>query len=233
MAMKAKSGYLTTIQTKQKGMKQTIYSTLFALLLLSIAGCAQKDEGAIFNGKDLSNWEFVVEDNAVPAEQVYLVEKGVIRVMGEPLGYMYTREKYRNFVLELEYRWADGESNSGVFVLIEEPMNPFPKGIECQLAAGKAGDFVLLGGANLNEYVLPEGVTERPRFPVIDKQHPSNEKPAGEWNKMRISVNEGIVEVHVNGLLQNRATSEVKEGHIGLQSEGKEIQFKNLTLSRQ
>ncbi|HHU96243.1 MAG: DUF1080 domain-containing protein [Bacteroidota bacterium] len=211
-------------------MKQAIFSTLLALLLLSIAGCKQKEEGAIFNGKDLSNWEFVVEDNAVPAEQVFRVENGVIRVMGEPFGYMYTREKYRNFVLELEYRWADGESNSGIFVLIEELLSPFPKAVECQLQAGRAGDFVLLGGANLNEYVLPEGVTERPRFPVIGKQHPSNEKPAGEWNKMRISVNEGIVEVHVNGLLQNRGTSEIKEGHIALQSEGKEIQFKNLSL---
>ena len=101
-------------------MKQAIFSTLLALLLLSIAGCKQKEEGAIFNGQDLSNWEFVVEDNAVPAEQVFRVENGVIRVMGEPFGYMYTREKYRNFVLELEYRWADGESNSGIFVLIEE-----------------------------------------------------------------------------------------------------------------
>ncbi len=195
-----------------------------------MAGCTQKEEGTIFNGKDLSNWEFVVEDNAVPAEQVFQVENGVIRVMGEPFGYMHTREKYRNFVLELEYRWADEESNSGVFMLIEELLSPFPKAVECQLQAGRAGDFVLLGGANLNEYVLPEGVTERPRFPVIEKQHPSNEKPAGEWNKMRISVNEGIVEVHVNGLFQNRGTSEVKEGYIGLQSEGKEIQFKNLTL---
>ena len=90
----------------------------------------------------------------------------------------------------------------------------------------------MLLGVNLRVRAAGKG-SGRPRFPVIDKQHPSNEKPAGEWNKMRISVNEGIVEVHVNGLLQNRATSEVKEGHIGLQSEGKEIQFKNLTLNRQ
>ena len=67
------------------------------------------------------------------------VENGVIRVMGEPFGYMYTREKYRNFVLELEYRWADGESNSGIFVLIEELLSPFPKAVECQLqAVGRA-----------------------------------------------------------------------------------------------
>ncbi len=210
-------------------MKQTFLPTVFTLLLLLISGCAQQEE-AIFNGKDLSNWNFVIEGNTVPAEEVYMVDNGIIRIMGEPLGYMYTKKKYRNFTLELEYRWAGEESNSGVFVLIEEPLNPFPNGIECQLAAGKAGDFVLLGGSDLNEYMLPEGVTERPAFPVIAKQQPSNEKAVGEWNKVRVTVNEGEITVYVNDVLQNSATSEVREGHIGLQSEGKEIQFRNLKL---
>lgn len=210
-------------------MKQTIFSTLFTLLVLFLSGCNQPTD-AIFNGKDLSNWNFVVEGDAVPADEVYLVDDGIIRVMGEPLGYMYTKKKYRDYTLELEYRWAGEESNSGVFVLIEEPLNPFPNGIECQLAAGKAGDFVLLGGSDLNEYTLPEGVTERPAFPVIAKQHPSNEKPAGEWNKVRVTVNDGAIEVYINDVLQNSATSQVKEGHIGLQSEGKEIQFRNLVV---
>ncbi len=210
-------------------MKQTFLPTVFTLLLLLISGCAQQEE-AIFNGKDLSNWNFVIEGNTVPAEEVYMVDNGIIRIMGEPLGYMYTKKKYRNFTLELEYRWAGEESNSGVFVLIEEPLNPFPNGIECQLAAGKAGDFVLLGGSDLNEYVLPEGTTERPAFPVIAKQQPSNEKAVGEWNSIRVTVNEGEITVYVNDVLQNSATSEVREGHIGLQSEGKEIQFRNLEL---
>ncbi len=210
-------------------MKQTFLPTVFTLLLLLISGCAQQEE-AIFNGKDLSNWNFVIEGNTVPAEEVYMVDNGIIRIMGEPLGYMYTKKKYRNFTLELEYRWAGEESNSGVFVLIEEPLNPFPNGIECQLAAGKAGDFVLLGGSDLNEYVLPEGTTERPAFPVIAKQQPSNEKAVGEWNSIRVTVNEGEITVYVNDVLQNSATSEVREGHIGLQSEGKEIQFRNLKL---
>jgi hypothetical protein len=139
---------------------------LFALLL---TGCGQQPE-KIFNGKDLSNWNFVVENNAVPGDQVYTVtEEGVISIKGEPLGYMYTKEKYGNFTLELEYRWEGEATNSGVFILIEDPANPFPRGIECQLAAGKAGDFVLLNGSDLNEYTLPEGITERPKFPVIGK----------------------------------------------------------------
>src|SRR5690554_2305670 len=210
-------------------MKQTTFFIMNALLVMLLAGCNEQQE-PLFNGNDLQNWHFVLEDNAVPAEEVFLVEDGTIRIMGEPLGYMYTEKRYRNFTLSLEYRWADGESNSGVFVLIDEPLSPFPSGIECQLAAGKAGDFVLLGGSDMNEYILPEGVTERPAFPVIAKQQPSSEMPVGEWNKVRVTVNEGIITVYVNDVLQNSATSEVREGHIGLQSEGKEIQFRNLKL---
>ena len=65
---------------------------------------------------------------------------------------------------------------------------------------------------------------------MIEKKQPSSELPAGEWNQVRVAVNEGIVTVYVNEVLQNSATSPVKEGHIGLQSEGKEIQFRNLHL---
>jgi hypothetical protein len=185
----------------------------------------------IFNGKDLSNWEFVLENDTAPANEVYTVNDGVITIAGEPLGYMYTKEKYRNYTLELEYRWAENASNSGIFVLIEDPTNPFPNGIECQLKAGQAGDFVLLGGSDLNEYTLPEGATERPAFPVIDKLEESSEKPTGEWNKAKIVVLDGDITVYINDVLQNRATSNVMEGHIGLQSEGEAIQFKNIVIS--
>lgn len=209
-------------------MQKTIL-TATLLLALFTSACTQQAEKK-FNGKDLSDWQFAVENNAVPGEEVFTAEAGIITVKGEPLGYMYTKKKYHNFTLTLEYRWAAGESNSGIFLLIEEPATPFPKGIECQLKAGSAGDLVLLSGADLEEYRLPEGVTERPKFPVIEKKEPSHEKPAGEWNKVKIDVKEGVISVYINDVLQNSATSRVKEGHIGLQSEGKEIQFRNLVL---
>ena len=211
-------------------MRKTILSTLMLLLVLLASSCKQQSM-EIFNGKDLSNWEFVMENDATTADEVYSVSDGVITIKGEPLGYMYTKEKYRNYTLELEYRWVDNESNSGIFVLIEEPTNPFPNGIECQLKAGQAGDFVLLGGSDLNEYTLPEGVSERPAFPVIDKLEASSEKPTGQWNKAKIVVLDGSITVYINDVLQNRATSNVMEGHIGLQSEGEAIQFKNIVIS--
>ncbi|HLW10811.1 MAG TPA: DUF1080 domain-containing protein [Fermentimonas sp.] len=211
-------------------MSKTSLTTLFLLSVFIFNSCNQQS-GEIFNGKDLSNWEFVVENNTVPADEVYYVEDGVITIKGEPLGYMYTKEKYSDYTLELEYRWVGEASNSGVFVLIEDPANPFPRGIECQLKAERAGDFVLLNGAELNEYVLPEGVTERPKFPVIEKKNQTSEKPVGEWNKVKIIVNQGNITVYINDILQNAATSEVMEGHIGLQSEGKSIEFRNIELN--
>ena len=211
-------------------MRKTNLSTLMLLLILLASSCKQQSM-EIFNGKDLSNWEFVLENDAAPANEVYTVNDGVITIAGEPLGYMYTKEKYRNYTLELEYRWAENASNSGIFVLIEDPTNPFPNGIECQLKAEQAGDFVLLGGSDLNEYTLPEGATERPAFPVIDKLEASSEKATGEWNKAKIIVLDGDITVYINDVLQNRATSNVMEGHIGLQSEGEAIQFKNIVIS--
>ena len=211
-------------------MRKTNLSTLILLLILLASSCKQQSM-EIFNGKDLSNWEFVLENDAAPANEVYTVNDGVITITGEPLGYMYTKEKYRNYTLELEYRWAENASNSGIFVLIEDPTNPFPNGIECQLKAEQAGDFVLLGGSDLNEYTLPEGATERPAFPVIDKLEASSEKATGEWNKAKIIVLDGDITVYINDVLQNRATSNVMEGHIGLQSEGEAIQFKNIVIS--
>ena len=90
-------------------------------------------------------------------------------IKGEPFGYIYTHEKYSDFVLELEYKWSWRSYKQRRILLNRETSNPFPRGIECQLKADKAGDLVLPSGAELKEYQLPEGLTERPKFPVIEK----------------------------------------------------------------
>lgn len=210
-------------------MKKYLFSAIIAIYCLS-ANNAQAQKEELFNGKDLSNWNFVVEGDAVPADQVYSVQDGVILIKGQPFGYMYTKKKYSNYTLELEWSWVGEASNSGIFLLIEEAKNPFPNGIECQLHAGDAGDFVLLGGSDLQEYKQPEG-QERPKFPVIKKREASNEKPVGEWNKAKIIVKDGVITVYINDKLQNVGTNKVKEGYIGLQSEGKEVQFRNVTVT--
>ena len=186
-----------------------------SLFCFSNGANAQKTE-KLFNGKDLSNWNFVVDKNSVPADQVYSVRDGKIFIIGQPFGYMYTKEKYSDYKLHVEWRWPNGDSNanSGIFLHIADLKNPFPNGIECNLQAGRAGLFVLLGG------------------PVVKNVNPSSEKPAGEWNEANIFVKDGVITVYINGVYQNTGTNKVKEGHIGLQSEGKEVEFRNVTLTK-
>ena len=210
-------------------MKRGLFLVVAAFALFVLGSCSQSE--SLFNGKDLSNWNFVVAGEDVLPEDVFYVQDGVINIKGNPFGYMYTKNKYSDYVLEVEWRWVGSASNSGIFLMIAEIGNPFPNGIECQLRAGNAGDLVLLGGSNLDEYVQPEG-SERPNFPVIRKREESNEKPVGEWNKAKIEVRDGKITVNINGVLQNQGTNKVKEGYIGLQSEGGEILFRNVKLTK-
>ncbi|MDR1675932.1 MAG: DUF1080 domain-containing protein, partial [Tannerella sp.] len=42
---------------------------------------------------------------------------------------------------------------------------------------------------------------------------------------------DGQITVYINGVLRNTGTSPVREGYIGLQSEGSKIAFRNMTVS--
>ena len=155
------------------------------------AGSSHAQTEILFNGSDLSNWNFVVADGNTPAEDVFSVQDGVILIQGNPFGYMYTKKKYADFTLEVEWAWVDKPSNSGIFLMISDPKTPFPNGIECQLHAGDAGD----------------------------------------WNRAKIDVKNGVIKVYINDLLQNTGTSNVKEGYLGLQSEGGLIQFRTVKVT--
>ena len=118
------------------------------MLCFVCSNCAQTEK--LFNGKDLSNWRFVVDGNKVPASEVYMIRDGAIHIQGIPFGYMYTEKKYKDYTLELEWKWIGEATNSGIFLQIAEvkPGNPFPNGIECQLKGGNAGDFVCVAAVS-------------------------------------------------------------------------------------
>jgi hypothetical protein len=68
---------------------------------------------------------------------------------------------------------------------------------------------------------------------MVIKLAESSEKPAGEWNIMEITCEANTIEVKVNGVLQNKGTNlNISSGSICLQSEGKDIEFRNLFLTR-
>jgi hypothetical protein len=182
----------------------------------------------LFNGNDLSGWGFVLKDTSKQPEEVFSVKDGNIHIAGSPFGYMYTQEKFTNFHLHVEWKWPEEVSNSGIFLFVQDNNSVWPNAIECQLKAGNAGDFVLLNGSGLAEFTVKPG-EERPAFPIIKKQRESSEMPPGEWNNADISCENGTITVYINGMLQNKGTGSLhKTGRIALQSEGKDIQFRNI-----
>ncbi len=180
----------------------------------------------LFNGNDLSNWEFYLKDNTVNPSGVFTVLDGVIHITGNPFGYMRTRETYSDYRLHVEWRWPVEATNSGVFIHAQKPDAIWIKTFESQLAAGNAGDLICMGGTDMNEHKDKSTI-------VIKKMSPSSEKTVGEWNTMEVICKENTIEVHVNGMLQNKGTGlTASSGHICLQSEGKDIEFRNVFLTK-
>lgn len=211
----------------------TIKKLLIACALLTMGSHinAKNEPIDLFNGKDLRNWNLFVDKGDLTADQVFTVKDGVIHCVGKPFGYMYTKETFQNFQLHVEWRWPEEPANSGIFLFVQDGEKLWPHAIECQLHAGDAGDFVLLGGSDLKEFKLAEG-EQRPAFPVVTKKKVSNEKPTGQWNSADITCKNGKITVIINGTHQNTGSKPVyKKGHIALQSEGGPVEFRNVQLT--
>lgn len=186
----------------------------------------------------LAGWNFFVVEPDVKLQEVWTVDDGVLKCKGQPLGYLSTKQKFTNFKLTLEWRWAGGGEggNSGVLLRIAgKPITFLPKCLECQLKAGSAGDvwgfygFKLKGDpARAREVKGNQQLGDFSGVGLIE----ANEKPPGQWNRYDITLQGGRLTVLVNGKKVNEAHDcELLEGPIGLQSEGGEIHFRNLRLT--
>lgn len=180
----------------------------------------------LFDGKSLAGWKpFLPQGD--PAT-VWSVKDGVMICSGNPVGYIQTEKEFTNYELTLKWRFdpAKGEGNSGVLLRVVGADTVWPKSMEAQLHSKNAGDIWNIGDFPAK---ADAGRTEGRR---TRKEHPTNEKPLGEWNEYRIVMDGGTLELYVNGLLQNRATDvEVVPGRIALQSEGAHIEFKDIVLT--
>jgi hypothetical protein len=180
----------------------------------------------LFNNKDLSNWVFKLKDSSVDPGKVFSIQNGVIHIKGNPFGYMRTKDAYSNYKLHVEWRWPHEATNSGVFVHAQQPDSVWLRCVECQLQAGNAGDFVCMNGADMDQH-------SDKKKPLVSKMSKSSEKPVGEWNIMEVVCRANTIKVTINGTLQNKGTNvNLSQGSVCLQSEGKDIEFRNVFLTK-
>jgi hypothetical protein len=200
-----------------------------ALLLGLLAGCAstarQAEQVRDFSGFD------VITTPAPGAEPVWVMRPdGVIAVAGKPSGYIVSRESYANYRLHAEWRWPGKPGNAGVLLHVASGPkdNVWPLSVQVQTKHGFAGDVLPMAGAS-----FAEPLTTAPgAYPAI-KGHTGadSEKPVGEWNSVDVVSRDGVVEVSVNGVAQNRISgASPGKGPIGFQLEGTPYELRNVRI---
>ncbi len=211
-------------------------TTVLLFGLASVSPAANQDGGwvKLFNGKDFAGWKIFLDPKkqADPAKIWTVKDGGVIHCEGSVNGYLITEKEYGDYVLKVQWRWGEkmvGKNrNSGVFVHVVGEDKIWPKAIEAQLMSGRAGDFWLVDNFKLKiDPKRQDPKQARHYFRMKDDV----EKKIGEWNQYEITCQGGTVKLVINGQLVNEATeAELTKGKILLQSEGAEIEFRNVEL---
>lgn len=180
-------------------------------------------------GEPFDAWTFFLDKPNAKLGDVWSLKDGVLDCKGQPIGYIYTKDTFEDFVLELDWRFPEGgePGNSGVLLRRVGPHRVWPKSAEAQLQHRSAGDIWNIDDVPM---VVDKSRTSGRR---TQKLAPCNELPQGQWNHYRITLDRGNLTLEVNGIVQNSATwVERVAGNLCLQSEGSRIQFRNIILRR-
>jgi hypothetical protein len=218
---------------------------ILAILITFGATCQSQQNKTIklFNGKDLSGWHADIPemDTNASAKNPFIIRNGMLVSMGTPGGHLITDSIYRDYRLQVEYRFAGKPGNCGVLLHASTPRalyKMFPKSIEAQMEHTNAGDFwCIVEDIKVNDMEKRRGpksnwgTTEGKERRIINLTDGS-EKPVGEWNTMTIECLDRSIKVWVNDTLVNSGFDcTASKGQIALQAEGSEVEFKKVELT--
>jgi hypothetical protein len=206
------------------------YLTSFAVVIILAIG------GARGQGKD--GWVNLLEGNDLKKNffttgNWILGSDGVITLEPRPGekgwqrydAYLWAKKQYKEFACEFEYKVAKN-GNSGFYFHVGDLKEPVKKGIEVQIydSASKPKDAKL---------------TDHDSGGIIPGVPPTKNaaKPAGEWNKMLVTVKGNNCTVELNGVLVNELPLDFKSikdrpptGYIGFQDHGLPLWLRNIKV---
>jgi len=212
-------------------LKLSRLCTLFAAGAV-LAACASPGTQSVLRPFDHpDSLELVTTPAAEPAAVWSRTPDGVIAVAGKPSGYIATRASYTNYRMHVEWRWPGKPGNAGVLLHVASGPKDggWPLSVQVQTKHGFAGDVLPMAGAAFAEPLTSLAGA----YPAI-KGHTGadSERPAGEWNSADILSRDGVVEVTVNGVAQNRVSAAAPAaGRIGFQLEGAAYELRNVSIT--
>ena len=212
-------------------------------LFILVSSCSSQETTSLFNGKDLTGWHIDVPmmDSIPDAINPFIVRDGMLVSLGTPQGHIITDKEYKDYRLDVEYRFAGEPGNCGVLVFASTPRalyKMFPKSIEVQMMHENAGDFwCIVEDVEVDDMVARRGpkeewgITEGKKRRILNLTDDS-EKPLGDWNHMKIECLKNEIKVWVNGDLVNHGYNATADnGQIALQAEGSEVEFRKVELT--
>ncbi|WP_396591951.1 DUF1080 domain-containing protein [Allomuricauda sp. R78024] len=219
------------------------YFITILCIAMTAFSCKKEKAVSLFNGQDLSGWHVdVPEMDTIPNTiNPFIIRTGMLVSLGTPRGHLITDDVYKDYRLEVEYRFAGEPGNCGVLVHASTPRalyKMFPKSLEVQMQHEDAGDFwVIVEDIEVDNMVERRGpkeewgITEGKKRRIINLTDGS-EKPLGEWNTMIIECLKDEIKVWVNGDLVNHGfNATVTSGQIAIQAEGSEVEFRKIDIS--
>jgi hypothetical protein len=233
-------------------MNLIIKAAFFLLLLLNQNYFSRAQSDMIVFGSELTLSEVRagLKNKGIPINWInvntdpdtWKRNKELLICKGKPIGVMRSEKQYENFILEIEWKHMEAGGNSGVFVWSDarpDEKSRLPGGVEVQMLEL---DWVNL---NLRDGVKPpiayvhgelfgvggvETVPDNPRG-TRSKSVENRCKGKGEWNSYMVVCVDGVIKLSVNGKFVNGVSkSTARKGYLCLESEGAEIQFRNLRV---
>ena len=166
----------------------------------------------------------------------WVLEKGILSISDTPGGIIWSKRKFGDFSISLEYKTST-KANSGLFFRTD-PRNAVQGGFEIQIASPDLykGKHIVGSLYDAKEPKVAAG------------------KPDGEWNLMELTCKGSKIKAKVNGKLvidvdindwkepnknpdgsKNKFKTALKDlprsGHFGLQYHGQPVWFRNIKVT--
>jgi cytochrome c len=218
------------------------------------ARLAASDWRDLFDGKTFAGWRnYAGEDGEI---EKWVVRDGAMELQPGRFGFLqmvrsyifggtsgdliYSREKFRNFELSLEWKISEN-GNSGIFYFVadESQTTPWKTGLEMQVLHNEGhpdGEIHSHRAGDLYDLVAAD---------------PETVRPPGQWNEARIRVHNNHIEHWLNGVKvvsiergserwQSALASSkfadwvdfgtAEEGYIALQDHGDPVWYRNIRV---